>query len=102
MNPDTTPIFHGSDLNPELNFGLRQSSNQAQILTPVDCPDRWQAYRRLVELGLTCQCRAYQPLLVRVDSPGQLLQVWSILQTLSARREVLILHLDRCWSQPTF
>ncbi|NJR67659.1 MAG: hypothetical protein HC771_02580 [Synechococcales cyanobacterium CRU_2_2] len=72
------------------------------MLTPVDCPDRWQAYRRLVELGLTCQCKAYQPLLIQVDSPGQMLQVWSILQTLSAQREVLISHLDRCWSQPKF
>lgn len=63
----------------------------------IHCLDRWQAYQRLLELGLECHCRSYAPLWVRVDSPSQALQVWSTTQWISQSRSLLRQRLERCW-----
>lgn len=63
----------------------------------IRCADRWQAYRRLLELDIDCQCRGYCPLLARVDTPGQAIQVWSTAQWLSPERRSLSQRLERCW-----
>ena len=63
----------------------------------ISCTDRWQAYRRLLELDIDCQCRGYCPLLVRVDTPCQAVQVWSTAQWLTQERRSLTQRLERCW-----
>lgn len=69
-------------------------------MVEVKCRDRWQAYRRLKELDIACECRAYQPLKVAVDGPSQMLQAWSALQAVSGDRQQLIPRLLRCWQLP--
>ena len=63
----------------------------------VQCLDRWQAYYRFQSLELDCRCRAHRPLEVDVQTPGQLVQVWSVLQTVSGDRSELCDRLERCW-----
>lgn len=67
----------------------------------IECHDRWQAYHRLKDLDIACECRAYRPLKVQIDSPYKLLQVWSALQTILSDREQLITRLNGCWAQPS-
>lgn len=63
----------------------------------ITCDDRWQAYRRLTELEIECKCRGYCPLLARVDSPSQAIQVWSTTQWISQDRQQLGQRLERSW-----
>ena len=63
----------------------------------IECCDRWQVYRRLKELEIHCECRAHQPLKVGIEGPSQMLQTWSILQTISSDRDRLTERLKRCW-----
>lgn len=63
----------------------------------ISCEDRWQAYRRLTELEIDCQCQGYCPLLVRVDSPSQAIQVWSTTQWIACSRRQLGERLERSW-----
>lgn len=63
----------------------------------ICCGDRWQAYRRFLELGIDCQCKGYCPLLARIDGPNQAIQVWSTTQWISQEHGALKQRLERCW-----
>jgi len=58
---------------------------------------RWQMYNRLQELGIACQCVAYQPLKVQVCSPATAIQLWSTTRQITASRQELAQWLELCW-----
>ena len=58
---------------------------------------RWQIYRRLCELGISCSCAAYQPLTVQINSPIALIQFWSVMRQATLPRQILAEGLERCW-----
>lgn len=60
--------------------------------------DRWQVYRRLLELKIPCQCSTGKPLTVTVDTPTAAIQVWSVTRTQSIDRSQLVDWLDRCFT----
>ncbi|MEM6353980.1 MAG: Asr1405/Asl0597 family protein [Cyanobacteria bacterium P01_D01_bin.14] len=66
-------------------------------MTQIDCPDRWQAYFRLCELGVTCRCRSHQPLEVEINTPHTAIQLWSVLAQTSRPRLDLARWLQTCW-----
>jgi len=70
-------------------------------MVEITCEDRWQAYRRLIELDIECTCRGYCPLQVRVDSPSQAIQVWSTTQCISQKRQQLGQRLEQSWQLKT-
>ncbi len=59
--------------------------------------DRWQVYQRLQELDIPCSCTSQQPLQTQVHSPADVLQVWSVIQQVTAPRQELVFWLERCW-----
>jgi hypothetical protein len=59
--------------------------------------DRWQVYQRLQELDISCSCTSEQPLQTHIHSPAEVLQVWSVIQQITAPRQELVFWLKRCW-----
>lgn len=74
---------------------------QISTFVPVECGDRWQVYFRLQELGIPCQCKSYQPLLVDIQSAQSLIQVWNVVKRVSTPRPVLAQWLNQCLSLPS-
>jgi hypothetical protein len=58
---------------------------------------RWEVFRRLQALEIDCQCATNEPLLVNLDSPATLAQVWSVMRQSTAPRHQLIDWLNECW-----
>ena len=63
----------------------------------VNWADRWQVYKRLQELDIPCWCEANQPLRVEIKNPLAVVQLWSVMQQLTASRQELICNLEHCW-----
>ena len=63
----------------------------------VDWADRWQVYKRLQELDIPCSCETNQPLRVETNTPLAMVQLWSVIQQLTASRQDLIWSLECCW-----
>jgi hypothetical protein len=59
--------------------------------------DRWQVYQRLQELDIACSCTLEQPLQTHIHTPADVLQVWSVIQQITAPRQELVFWLKRCW-----
>ena len=59
--------------------------------------DRWQLYRRLMELEICCKCSTGKPLEVTVDTPTAAVQVWSVARQQMMERSQSIDWLDRCF-----
>jgi hypothetical protein len=72
-----------------------QSSVKQTISIPRS--DRWQAYYRLQELDISCECLADGRFQVDVNSPIAAMQLWSVLKHLTAPRQHLATWLERCW-----
>lgn len=60
--------------------------------------DRWQVYQRLQELDIACSCTSEQPLQTQIQSATDALQVWSVVQQITAPRQDLVFWLKRCWN----
>lgn len=75
---------------------------QPQDLIEVSCDDRWQVYQRLQILEIPCQCAAYQPLKVQLHSVAMAIQVWSVVRSVTASRQVLSDWLETCWQLDYF
>ncbi|MEL6580020.1 MAG: Asr1405/Asl0597 family protein [Cyanobacteria bacterium J06621_12] len=58
---------------------------------------RWEVFRRLKALEIDCQCSTNEPLLVNLDSPTTLVQLWSVIRHTNAERQRLINWLNDCW-----
>ncbi len=65
-------------------------------MVEIDCCDRWEAYFRLQELGIVCECKSHQPLKVHVKSANQAIQVWCITTRLTKSRRELASWLEGC------
>ena len=63
----------------------------------INWTDRWQAYYRLKELEVPCQCGANQPLQVQISNPITAIQVWSVVKHFTASRSELVMFLTDCW-----
>jgi len=77
------------------------SDQSFQELADVPREYRWELYQRLQELNITCQYRAYSPLQVQIHQPAQVIQLWSIIQSLSMSRQDAIQQLETCWNLRT-
>ncbi len=67
---------------------------------PITSIDRWAIYHRLQELAIDCHCQMGQPLQVRIDSPQDLIQCWSVMRHAALApgdRLVLAAQLETCW-----
>lgn len=64
----------------------RQVSKNS-ITVEIHCQNRWVIYRRLQELDIACDCSAYQPLTIQVDTPEKAIQLWSISRRVSQPRQ---------------
>lgn len=79
---------------PSLPDGERNFSIQ------VECEHRWEVYKRLQELDISCKFQMYAPLAVQIVHPTDAMQLWSILQRTSMPRNTLIGRLQNCWQLP--
>ncbi len=70
---------------------------QANQIVAVAPSERWQVYRRLQELGISCRCRTNQPLSVQIDDVAAAIQLWSVVRHLTVPRHDLAIWLERCW-----
>jgi hypothetical protein len=59
--------------------------------------DRWQLYRRLIELEISCTCSTGKPLEVTIDTPTAAIQVWSVARQQLLERSQMVSWLDRCF-----
>ncbi|MGD1948222.1 MAG: Asr1405/Asl0597 family protein [Leptolyngbyaceae cyanobacterium] len=67
-------------------------------MVEIDCCGRWEAFFRLKELGIACDCKSHQPLKVHVVSANDAIQVWCITNRLTKSRQELATLLDSCFS----
>ncbi|MGD1852832.1 MAG: Asr1405/Asl0597 family protein [Leptolyngbyaceae cyanobacterium] len=65
-------------------------------MVTINCCDRWEAYFRLQDLGIACECKSYQPLKVHVASTHDAIQVWCITHRLTKSRRELASWLEAC------
>lgn len=65
-------------------------------MVEIDCCDRWEAYFRLQELGIACECKSHQPLRAHVASANDAVQVWCLTNRLSKSRCELASWLESC------
>lgn len=85
-----------SDRNSEKPNSL--ASQQTRKVIAVKWAHRWEVFRRLQALEIDCQCSTNEPLLVNLDSPTTLAQVWSVMRQSTAQRHQLVDWLNDCWS----
>lgn len=67
-------------------------------MVEIDCCERWEAFFRLKELGIACDCKSHQPLKVHIASANDAIQVWCITNRLTKSRQELATWLDSCFS----
>jgi hypothetical protein len=66
----------------------------------IESADRWAIYHRLQDLAIDCHCHMGQPLQVRIDSPQDLIQCWSVTRHATFQpgdRLALAARLEICW-----
>ncbi len=65
-------------------------------MVTINCNNRWEAYFRLKELGIPCECKSYQPLKVKITSANDAIQVWCLTHRLTKSRQDLAHGLENC------
>lgn len=65
-------------------------------MVEIDCCDRWEAYFRLQELEVKCECKSHRPLKVHVESANDAIQVWCVTSRLTKSRLELADWLETC------
>ena len=78
---------------------MSASSSEANQIVDIRWGDRWQAYRRLQELGIPCSCTSGQPLQVTVNNPSAAVQLWSVIRQFNEPRYQLAVWLNNCWQR---
>ncbi len=79
---------------------LPSSSKLSPDIISVNWADRWTVYYRLQALQIPCECFTNQPLRVQIGSPTAAIQVWSVMQQMTASRDQLLQWLEDCWQIP--
>jgi hypothetical protein len=85
---------------PNLDLSRSVELSAAAWWMEIAGPDRWAIYHRLQELAIDCHCQMGQPLRVRIDSPSDLVQCWSVMRHAAMRsgdRLDLAAQLETCW-----
>jgi hypothetical protein len=85
-----------SDRNSKKPNSLANQQTRREI--SVKWAYRWEVFRRLQALEIDCQCSTNEPLLVNLDSPTTLAQVWSVMRQSTAQRYQLVDWLNDCWN----
>lgn len=84
-----------SDRNSEFDIPVDEQSKRE---ISVKWAYRWEVFRRLKSLGIECQCATNEPLLVNLDSPTTLIQIWSVVRQSNLERVQLVDWLNSCWT----
>jgi hypothetical protein len=63
----------------------------------VDPVSRWTVYHRLAELAIPCRCAYGQPLQVQITTAIAAVQLWSVIQQVTAPRSTQVDWLTRCF-----
>lgn len=75
----------------------RETSPEAVEMVEVQGEQRWLIYQRLQQLGIICNCSAYQALKIKIVDSATLVQVWSVSRQILLSRGQLAHWLERCW-----
>jgi len=67
----------------------------------VACEDRWQVYHRLQELDIDCECGGFKPLTVNLQTPTEVIQLWSVVRRVADSKQALSSALYRSWKAPS-
>lgn len=67
------------------------------VALTLDPVDRWTIYSRLQDLAVPCACDCGQPLRVAATSPTTVLQIWSVVRSVTLPRAAAIAALETCW-----
>jgi hypothetical protein len=60
--------------------------------------DRWAIYHRLQSLAIDCHCQGGVPLTIRINSPQDLIQCWSVMRyAVGGDRLAQAAMLETCW-----
>jgi hypothetical protein len=78
-------------------MNLEESPLGVERIVNLQGIERWEAYHRLQSLQIPCQCSTHKPLRVRVDTPIDVLQVWSVIRQIRSSRQTLVGWLETCW-----
>lgn len=73
------------------------STPEAEQVIEIYWVDRWQAYKRLQELGIPCRCGSNQPLVAQINNVAAAIQLWSVVKQLTLPRPDLASWLEHCW-----
>lgn len=73
------------------------SKSQDLAVLELNAIARWDVCNRLRELSIPCHCANGQPLQVDVSTVNSAIQVWCVVQQLTASRETTVDRLERCW-----
>ena len=84
------------------DLSINPSQNSVPTLTIVHCEDRWQVHHRLQSLGISTQCQSFQPLRVKIDTPAEAIQLWSVVRQVSTPRCALAASLHKSWQLKPF
>lgn len=63
--------------------------------------ERWEVYQRLQELEVICSCQSNEPLKVSLQTPTDLVLLWSVSRRITSGRSELLYWLKRCWTSTT-
>ena len=71
-------------------------------IVEVNPADRWLVYKRLQQLGLSCQCFTNKPLQVELSNTKEAIQLWSVVKQIHSHRLELVDWLDTCWQMNSY
>jgi hypothetical protein len=71
-----------------------------QSAIEIDSDRRWSLYNRLQDLGIPCECKAYQPLRIQLETVNTAIQFWQVFHHFHSSRQDRIARLEICWQKP--
>lgn len=81
-------------MNPSNPDSLTQSAIE------INTDRRWLLYNRLRDLGITCECKAYQPLRIQLENANTVIQFWQVFHRFHSSRQEQRKRLETCWQMP--
>lgn len=76
------------------------SDSRTQSAIEINSDRRWSMYNRLRDLGITCECKAYQPLRIQLETVNAAIQFWQVFHRFHGSRPERIKRLEVCWQMP--
>ena len=80
---------------------MNQSSHNpvAGQVVSISRSDRWQVHARLQELDISSACLSDGSFQVKINTPLDALQLWSVIYQFTASRNQMTERLERCFQQ---